>query len=74
MNIEAFRSYLEYVHQEFYSNNELEKPNIIIFFTDDMRYAAISCNEAQSIKAPNIDNLSECGLKMHYSYFSSPIC
>lgn len=65
---EALRQYLKYDHHEFYSYNEAEKPNIIIFFTGDMRYADISCNEAQNIKTPNIDNISEYGLKMNYLY------
>lgn len=39
-----------------------------------MRYANISCNETQTIKTLNIDNLSEFGLKMIYFYSSSLIC
>jgi arylsulfatase A len=74
MNIMAHKQYLEYVHKEFYSNHEVKKPNIIVFFMDDMGYADISYYGAKNIKTPNIDSLSENGVKMNCFYSCSPVC
>jgi arylsulfatase A len=74
MNILAYKQYLEHVDKEFYSNHETKKPNIVNFFMDDMGYADISCYGAKNIKTPNIDTLSENGVKRNYFYYYSPVC
>jgi arylsulfatase A-like enzyme len=74
INIEAHKQYLEYIHQEFYSNSKVQKPNFIIFFTDDMGFADISCYGAKNVRTPNIDSISDNGVKMNCFYSSSPVC
>jgi len=69
MKIENHRNYLQSIEQ-----NETKKPNIIIFFMDDMGFADISCYGAKNIQTPNIDSLAENGVKFSTFYSSAPVC
>jgi len=69
MKIENHRNYLQSIEQ-----NETKKPNIIIFFMDDMGFADISCYGATNIQTPNIDSLAENGVKFSTFYSSAPVC
>ena len=73
-NIQAHWQYLESIHKEQDSFLQKEKPNIIIFFMDDMGYADISCYGASNIETPYIDSLAENGVKMNCFYSSSALC
>ncbi len=53
MKIENHQDYLNSIKQ-----TESKKPNIIIFFMDDMGFADISCYGATNIHTPNIDSLT----------------
>lgn len=50
-----------------------EKPNIILIIGDDIGYEIPTCNGGQSYKTPNLDNLSESGMRFTQCY-SSPYC
>ncbi len=50
-----------------------EKPNIIVFMTDDQKYNAVGYNNPQII-TPNIDALAERGLIFNRCYATSSIC
>jgi len=69
MKIENHQNYLQSIEQ-----NETKKPNIIIFFMDDLGFADISCYGATNIQTPNIDSLAENGVKFTTFYSSSPVC
>mgnify|MGYP002681699144 CR=1 FL=1 len=46
----------------------VEKPNIIIILADDLGYGDLSCYGATSLKTPNIDRLSNQGLRFTNGY------
>lgn len=49
------------------------KPNIIIFLTDDQGYADVGYNGNETIITPELDRLSEEGLRFDRCY-TSPVC
>nr|WP_051539137.1 sulfatase-like hydrolase/transferase [Prolixibacter bellariivorans] len=51
-----------------------KKPNVVIFFIDDMGYSDISCYGQKKWKTPNIDQLAENGIRFTDAYSASPIC
>ena len=51
------------------TNNKInDKPNIVIFFTDDQGYADLGCYGAEEFKTPNLDNLANEGIKFTNFY------
>lgn len=50
------------------------KPNVLIFFIDDMGYADPSCFGNRDVPTPNIDRLAKEGMKLTNFYTNSPIC
>ena len=53
---------------------ELEKPNIILIYTDDLGYGDLSCYGAQKISTPNIDLLANQGLRFNNAHATSATC
>jgi len=51
-----------------------DKPNIIIFFTDDQGYADLGCYGAEEFKTPNLDNLATQGIKFTNFYVPATVC
>ncbi|MEO9571955.1 MAG: arylsulfatase [Polaribacter sp.] len=61
-------------HQKKTSNKE-GKPNIIIFYADDMGYGDLAIQNSQSkIPTPNLDQLAKEGMLMTDAHSSSGIC
>lgn len=61
----------------FYFREEkppLEKPNIIIIYTDDMGIGDLSCYNNGWVQTPNIDRLAAEGLMFTNYYTASPVC
>lgn len=52
----------------------VEKPNIIIIFTDDQGYADVGVYGAPQIKTPNIDRLAKEGIRFTDFYVAAPVC
>ncbi len=50
------------------------KPNIIIFFTDDQGYADLGCYGAEGFETPNIDKLATEGIKFTDFYVPATVC
>ena len=50
------------------------KPNIILFFYDDLGYGELGVYGQKIIQTENIDRLSESGLKFTNFYTGSPVC
>lgn len=50
------------------------KPNIIYILADDLGYAEIGCYGQELIKTPNIDRLSESGMRFTQHYSGAPVC
>ncbi|MFT5098163.1 MAG: arylsulfatase A-like enzyme [Candidatus Azotimanducaceae bacterium] len=51
-----------------------EKFNIVLIFFDDLGWGDLSSYGNEFIKTPNIDGLSDEGLKMTNFYSASPVC
>lgn len=58
----------------FINSNAQEKPNIIFILADDLGYGDLSCYGAKDILTPNIDKLSENGIKFTRAYANSSVC
>lgn len=55
-------------------NASTSLPNIVLIFVDDMAYGDASCYGGKLIKTPNIDKLSDQGIKFDRAYSISPVC
>lgn len=53
---------------------ELQKPNVVIIYLDDLGYGDLSCYGATNFKTPNIDALAEGGIRFTDAYASSATC
>ena len=51
-----------------------DKPNIILFFYDDLGYGELGVYGQKIIETKNIDNLANNGLKFTNFYSGSPVC
>ncbi|MEM1136151.1 MAG: arylsulfatase [Bacteroidota bacterium] len=51
-----------------------KKPNIIIFYVDDLGYGDVSSYGATLVNTPNIDKLADNGLKMTDAHCSAATC
>ena len=51
------------------------RPNIIVFYTDDLGYADRRCRgELLDVKTPNIDRLARSGVLAKNGYSTAPQC
>ena len=50
------------------------KPNIIIFFTDDQGYGDLGCYGGTGFETPNIDQLAENGIRFTDFYVAASVC
>ncbi len=50
------------------------KPNIVIFYADDLGYGDLGCYGAEDIKTPNIDSIAQNGIRFTDAYSTSPVC
>ncbi len=50
------------------------KPNILIFYVDDMGYGQLQCYGNKEIPTPNISALSASGIRFTQGYVSAPLC
>jgi len=51
-----------------------EKPNIIIFFTDDQGYADVGCYGAEGFETPHLDKLATEGIRFTDFYVPATVC
>ena len=51
-----------------------ERPNILIFYPDQMRADAMGCSGNKVVKTPNIDRLAQEGVQFTEAYTSYPVC
>jgi len=54
--------------------NEVNKPNIVILYTDDLGYGDISAYNAGSLSTPNIDKLAKDGILFKNGYATAATC
>ncbi|MDB4614741.1 sulfatase-like hydrolase/transferase, partial [bacterium] len=52
-----------------------DRPNIVVFYTDDHGYADLSCqNVFKDIRTPNVDALAVGGVRALHGYSTAPQC
>ena len=51
-----------------------DKPNVVIFFTDDQGYGDLSCFGNPTIHTPHLDKMASEGMKLTQFYVASPVC
>lgn len=51
-----------------------EKPNIVIIFTDDQGYGDLGCYGHPTIKTPNLDKMADEGIRFTQFYVAASIC
>ena len=56
------------------NNNTHKKPNIIIFYVDDLGYGDLSSYGALSVKTPNVDKLANNGIRFTDAHSSAATC
>lgn len=56
------------------NDDEVNKPNIVLIFMDDMGYADLGCFGATDYQTPNIDQLANQGLRFTDFYASQAVC
>jgi arylsulfatase len=52
----------------------MRQPNIVLFFTDQQRFDALSCAGNSELNTPNIDALAASGVRFSQACTSTPIC
>ena len=68
-------AFLTSCQQEIKSSKEENKPNIIIFYADDMGYGDLAIQNPDSkIPTPNLDQLAREGMLMTDAHSSSGVC
>lgn len=50
------------------------RPNIVIFYADDLGYGDTSCYGAQRVRTPNIDKLAQRGVRFTDAHTSAATC
>ena len=53
---------------------EMKKPNVVIFYADDLGYGDLGCYGAEEIATPCVDALARNGLRFTDAYSTSPVC
>ena len=51
-----------------------DRPNIIIFFTDDQGYADVGCFGAEGFETPHLDQLASDGIQFTNFYVPATVC
>lgn len=58
----------------FGHDQDSDKPNIIIIFTDDMGYGDVGVYGHPTIRTPNLDRMAEEGMKFTQFYTAASVC
>ncbi len=52
----------------------MERPNILILYTDQQRHDALGANGNADIKTPNLDGLAAAGVNFDHCFVQNPVC
>lgn len=64
----------EKINNDFTSIDDEEKPNIVLFFIDDLGYADLGCYGSSFHSTPNIDELAKRSVRFTDFYSANPVC
>src|SRR5688500_11350165 len=51
-----------------------ERPNIVVFFMDDLGYSDLRIDGALDVRTPNLDRLAREGVRLTDCYAAAPVC
>ncbi len=51
-----------------------DKPNFVVFLTDDQGYSDLGCFGSPNIETPNLDRMAREGMRFSSAYVGSPVC
>jgi arylsulfatase A-like enzyme len=57
-----------------WSRPQLQRPNIVIIYADDIGWGDLSCYGAKHVKTPNIDRLASAGMRFTDAHSSAATC
>lgn len=57
-----------------HKNNQLENPNVIFIFPDQLGAEVLNCYGNKDVHSPNIDKFAEEGLLFERAYTACPLC
>jgi arylsulfatase A len=60
--------------QVFGGQEQKEKPNFVIIFTDDQGYQDVGCFGSLNIRTPHLDNMAAEGMKFTDFYVGAAVC
>lgn len=60
--------------QETTQNKTKDRPNLLIFLTDDQRFDQMGCAGHPTLQTPNMDALASAGIRFSNAFVSTPIC
>ncbi|TDF99775.1 sulfatase-like hydrolase/transferase [Paenibacillus piri] len=52
----------------------MKRPNIIIFYCDDLGYGDLGCYGSDVVRTPHVDRLADDGIRFTNWYSNSPVC
>lgn len=55
-------------------SNQPKKPNVVLFFVDDMGYGELGCYGGKDLQTPNIDKIAANGVLCTSGYVTAPSC
>lgn len=50
------------------------KPNVVLFFVDDMGYGELGCYGSKDLRTPHIDGIAKNGVRCTAGYVTAPSC
>ena len=52
----------------------VRKPNILLFYADDLGYGELGCYGFKEVPTPNIDSIAAHGIRFTSGYVAAPLC
>ncbi len=57
-----------------WSSPGAEKPNILLFYADDLGYGELGCYGSKEVPTPHIDSIAAGGIRFTSGYVAAPLC
>ena len=52
----------------------MQRPNILILYTDQQRWDALGVNGNSEIETPHLDRLAAAGVNFDHCFVQNPVC